>query len=394
MLSARISSLDAMRGLLALGVMGYHLLAWTDTARVLTLGTYGVYAFFVLSGFALEWVYSQTLPEAGGTRRYGAARVARILPLYAGAALATALLAMVVGGSVNVGNLLLNVTLLFGFINPGATSTVVGGWSIGIEVVFYVLFPLIVLLRLSTRWLALLAVATLALRMAYVAAVVPPGPAFGDGWVAYSQMPSFLWFFLSGMVGARLVDERLRRKTADRPGIGQVWPFVVGVALMLVVVAASATDDTRAMFVGPLGLALSITVAGAVVIAGHAPPWSGARARVASLLGDISYGTYLLHPIVWGVLLAIGIRERRAAIVTIVAAPILAYVVHRWLEVPAGRAVKRTLAPRRRPDGPAAATTPAERPSGGPPVAAQPVLATGSGALRSSDPTDHQPGGR
>ena len=356
--TSRIDSLDAIRGLLAIGVMTYHLLGWTGTARLLTLGTYGVYAFFVLSGFALEWVYSRRIRAEGGARRYGAARVGRILPLYVGAALATALLAVLAGRSIQGTDLLLNLTLTFGFINPGETSTVVGGWSIGIEVVFYVLFPLIAWLGLRTRWLIVLAGVALGVRMVYIGAILPAGPAFGDAWVAYSQMPSFLWFFLAGMVGARLVAAR---ESHVRPGEDSsdaseasepsraraIWPFVVGLAILLAVTLASAVEDTHAMFVGPLGLALSVAVAAAVVIAAYAAPWHGLASRAARVLGDISYGTYLLHPIIWGTLLLIGLRERNAAIITLVAAPVLAYLVHRLMEVPAGLAIRSALAPRR-----------------------------------------------
>jgi len=93
---------------------------------------------------------------------------------------------------------------------------VVGGWSIGIELVFYALFPIIAWLRLETRWLILLASAALALRIVYVDGLLPAGTSFGTAWVAYSQMPSFLFSFLAGMVGSRLVAAR-----DDR--LGQSW---------------------------------------------------------------------------------------------------------------------------------------------------------------------------
>ena len=190
--SARVHWLNALRGLLAIGIMAYHLLGWTRVALFTTLGTYGVYAFFALSGFALEWAYGRRLHEPGGIRRYGAARIGRILPLYAGAALVTAAMTLYAGGHFDRSNLLLNVSLTFGFFNPGATSSVVGGWSIGIELVFYALFPIIAWLRLETRWLILLASAALALRIIYVDGVLPAGTSLSAVWVAYSQMPLFL----------------------------------------------------------------------------------------------------------------------------------------------------------------------------------------------------------
>src|SRR5262245_56938755 len=66
--ASRLYQLDALRGLLAIGVMTYHVLPGVP----LVFGTWGVYLFFVLSGFALEHVYGSGL-DIG---RFVVARVA------------------------------------------------------------------------------------------------------------------------------------------------------------------------------------------------------------------------------------------------------------------------------------------------------------------------------
>src|SRR4051812_47920865 len=65
----RVYQLDAIRGLLAIGVMVYHAVFWANGTYLPLLGTWGVYGFFVLSGWALEHVY-------GGRLRVGAFAVA------------------------------------------------------------------------------------------------------------------------------------------------------------------------------------------------------------------------------------------------------------------------------------------------------------------------------
>ena len=73
-------------------------------------------------------------------------------------------------------------------------------------------------------------------------------------------------------------------------GLRASWPFAAAVGLIGLVVAAPLLGDQRAMFVWPLGAVLAVTVAAAVVLAGHAPPWHGRSAEIGTLLGDVSYG--------------------------------------------------------------------------------------------------------
>lgn len=238
----RLHQLDAIRGLLAIGVMVYHLVPGTPTF----FGTWGVYGFFVLSGYALDHVYRGRFE----IRAFAIARIARLVPLWIPVVLVSAVL---YGAS--PAQIILNLTGAFGFVLPGATSIATGGWSIGIEVVFYCAFPLLV--RVSTLWLAVLTVTATAVRLIYTAPLADPLAA---DWVVYTQPQSFACFFLAGMLGSRL--------GLLRQG------------------------------------------------------WTGRPARIATALGDASYGIYLLHSLVGPV------------------APLLALALHP-LEVRAGRWIRR-----------------------------------------------------
>ena len=119
--------------------------------------------------------------------------MARLAPLWVPVVLVSAVLY----GMTDPPRIVLNLTGLFGFVHPGATSIPTGGWSIGIEVMCYVLFPLFVLL--STRNLVIAATALLAVRILYVAAVWPEGMTLAEVWVPYTEIPSFLVFFVAGM---------------------------------------------------------------------------------------------------------------------------------------------------------------------------------------------------
>lgn len=244
----RIYQLDAVRGLLAIGVAVYHVAPGPATA---ILGTWGVYAFFVLSGWAMEHVYGAAID----VRRFAVARVARLAPLWIPVVLISAF-AYDITDPVRIA---LNLTGVFGFVSPGATSIVTGGWSIGIEVVCYVMFAVLAVWRLETRALAVLAAAGVALRFVAVGGLMPVD--LEASWVAYTVPSSFLGFFLVGMLAARTV---------------------------------------------------------------RLPSWSGRRARAAAALGDLSYGTYLLHPLV----------AMLVGPLTVLVTPPLAWLIYRLYEAP------------------------------------------------------------
>ena len=324
----RVFQLDAMRGVLAFGVMVFHVTAWSGGVLVTTLGTYWVYAFFVLSGFALEHVYGSRLGSSAAVVAFARARVGRIAPLFLAATLLTVAAAVAGGHRVDAVQVGANITGLFGLWQPGASQVAEGAWSLGIEFVFYAIFPILVALRLGTPAIAGLALGALLLRIVWVDFVWPAGANFGTTWNAYTVVPSLLVFFLAGMLAARLAPTESRRA-------GHI-PFLVGCCLLLLVLAASALPvPQRDLFAGPVSIALVAATSLAVCVAALGAAWHGLAARLATLLGDASYATYLLHPLVWGVLALAGL-----GVATLVVTPLLALAVHRWFERPAQRLIR------------------------------------------------------
>jgi len=307
--------------------MVYHVLIFSGVGSVEGLGTYDVYAFFVLSGFALAHVY----PAGFDVRRFAVARIARIVPLYILASIATIALT---GTTLTI--VLLNVTGLFALWRPGVSSIPDGGWSIAIELVLYLLFP--VLSVLSTRWLAVLFVASLVMRVVYVQAVWPQGVALAEVWSPYTQLPSFLVFFVGGMLGARV---RLR-------SLGG-WPFFVGVAIFGSIVVALQVAGLRDAMTGWLGIGLVLLTVAGVLLAASGGGWTGWSARVAETLGALSYPVYLLHFVVWATLGMLGLAIEGQILGTVLGTPILAAIVHAGFEVPVGRWIRFLGQPRRPP---------------------------------------------
>lgn len=349
----RVAGWDLLRGLCALAVMAYHLLGWTDLAHLSAFGTYGVYLFFTLSGASLGYAYpASAVTTPGAVARFLAVRWFRLAPLYILACgVFLALLAARLGHWADLLplRLALNATFAFGLWDPSVWALAVGGWSLGVEFVFYLLFPFLARAAASrsARWRVLaLCVVVQAL---WVASTVGRH-GLEQGGVQYHQVPAFIAYFFAGCLIGH--DRRLRGAEAGWP-IGRaaaVW-MVLGLAL-----AAASTPVAGSELSGGWGMALPVACVVAVWVSGLAVV-QGRVASLAHALGDLTYGTYLLHPLVFfglawfawpGVTETASTGARIAFAAGVAAATLmLAALGFRWIETPA-RLLGRRLLPRPR----------------------------------------------
>jgi peptidoglycan/LPS O-acetylase OafA/YrhL len=290
----RIPGWDLLRGVCAIAVAGYHLLMWLEVAQLHTFGTYGVYLFFVLSGASLAYTYAGRY--AAGSFSFAdflRTRYLRLAPPY------LALMAVVLpwklakegAGTGLLFKYVANGLFFFGLCDPAAHAVLVGGWSLGIEALFYVLFPLVLwCIRFRRTAWALLA-ATLALQAVWIYATVGRPPAAPD-WVAYHQLPAFAGYFVGGcMIGAAQRHRPVRSAVAN--AFGPLF-ILAAFALMLAVNPTAAGQE----LVGWRGILLCGLCFFLVHVAADLR-FEGAVAHAAQHLGDATYGLYLLHPVVF-----------------------------------------------------------------------------------------------
>ncbi len=104
------------------------------------LGIYGVSVFFILSGLSMSIVYNGYTHDSRSVVSFYAKRFFRIAPLYILACVAV----LVLNGidSYDIKQILLNVFVVFGYVDS-TLAIPMGGWSIGNEMFFYFLTPLI-----------------------------------------------------------------------------------------------------------------------------------------------------------------------------------------------------------------------------------------------------------
>lgn len=299
--AARVLGWDLLRGLCAIAVGSYHLLLWQDVASLHVFGTYGVYLFFVLSGASLAYTYSGRI--AAGSFSFGGflwVRYLRLAPLY----IALMLLALpwkLARDGAGLGLLAMyasNASFLFGFFNPSTHAVLIGGWSLGIEAIFYLLFPLLIF-SFRSRWLAWATFfMLLLLQAAWIRATIGAGTE-APQWQAYHQAPAFAAYFMGGcMIG---MASRHRLFADLRSSAGGVLAIAAGFALMLAVNPANAGEE----LIGWHGALLT----GLCFVLVHVASRLRLKRKLSTVarhLGDATYGLYLLHPVMFfGLTLAV-----------------------------------------------------------------------------------------
>lgn len=206
----RLDRLTALRWVAALLVFGCHLnlvvLQVGRLGRLTSQGVAGVDFFFVLSGFVLAWSHR----PGDSARPFYRRRAARILPLYLLAWLAGALASPLLHGSSlaqQLPSLFLVQAWVPSFPIYFAGATVL--WSLSCELLFYLVFPLLIGPIVRARDTSLL---RLAGAMAVLAILVPVAlhPADSDEgwryWLIYPFPVTRLCEFVLGAAAAVLVS--------------------------------------------------------------------------------------------------------------------------------------------------------------------------------------------
>jgi peptidoglycan/LPS O-acetylase OafA/YrhL len=190
-------------------------------------GVWGVYLFFVISGFILALPFAGRRLRVPGARpvvlgSYYLRRLTRLEPPYL-VGLTLALVGAVVIGGASLGELLPHYAAGMGYLHGTIFGTLnpvfLVSWSLEVEVQFYLVVPLLAMLfSLRSALVRRVAVVALAASALVLALVVDPLPT----WAAYSLVP-YLPYFL---VGFLLADVYLVDWGGSVPGRRGSWDAV------------------------------------------------------------------------------------------------------------------------------------------------------------------------
>jgi peptidoglycan/LPS O-acetylase OafA/YrhL len=332
----RLPGIEGVRAIAAGSILVFHVWLYSSPdGALVNLGRigsfvpdlqFGVALFFALSGFLLYWPFAGGILRGDGgpgIRRYLRNRALRILPAYWVILLLCALLLQSVlrpGGSSGAlrDPLLLGQSLLFvQNYSPDQVVTGIGpAWSLNVEVVFYLLLPLLAVLAFALsrrlgRVPAALAPAAFLLLLgltgkAIAAYVVPPLHPF-DGWESdwhsviersfLGQADLFAFGMALAVVRVLWEDGRVRLPAWWR----LPTTLVAGSALLLI--AAEATNSGEQLSYSPwntvVALDLAVLLALVVLQEGRERPAPGLvrllEWRPLVIVGVVSYSLFLWH---------------------------------------------------------------------------------------------------
>jgi len=360
----RVECLDGLRGVAALWVLVGHMMILTGfRLPLVSKPDLGVDLFILLSGFLMMFQYrlraaSEDWNAPATWAAFWTRRFFRLAPLFY-VTLAAALIAgpaiyadrvaidTFLGQSLqpperytdgSLANIALHLSFLFGLLPDYAFRTPLPDWSLGLEMQFYLVFPFLVLLG---RWIGWVRSAFLAAG-AGVAIALVAGVA-GLDYPMPSFLPLKLQLFLAGML------------IAAHPGEsrGRLW-LCLAAAMLLAAIPIGGEQDLLHFAVREL---LVFGFFALVHLRSIAPIGWVSRlfgSRPFYWLGELSYGTYLIHLLILQPVAAAVIGEfglglgaiGRFALTAAFVVPTtyaLAYGTYRLVELPGQRLGKAAI---------------------------------------------------
>lgn len=294
--TTRLHNIDYLRGLAASSIVLFHYFTWSfgefPAETVLRrIGIYGVSIFYILSGLTLYHVYFKKITSVNSIINFFKKRVLRIFPLLWLATITSILLSRQVP---DLGKLLLNLTGLFGLVSWDDYYAV-GVWSIGNELVFYLFFPIFVLMtKKSNLYIIILSIILFAVYLYFSFGILDSNKTLSEQWKDYVNPLNQVFLFLGGYhIGFFAEDKKFNNTIA-------ISILSFGVLLLCFFPAYGdpihlVTGVNRLVFT----FSCILICIGFYKIKIEFPHLLN---KILGIVGESSYSIYLLHPLVWSII--------------------------------------------------------------------------------------------
>jgi peptidoglycan/LPS O-acetylase OafA/YrhL len=302
--SIRFQGIESLRAFAAIAIILFHLPSAGGAALPESLGFiashfgFGVPLFFVVSGFSLAHGYYGGFSTRDLLRNYYTRRFFRIAPLFY-AVLIYQLLSFWFLNHLTVSpvDVIINATFTFNLIPRWTDGIVPASWTIGVEMIFYLLFPL--LLLFLDKGYKIFLVLCLAIMLSSKFSI--------DTKLIQEQVPSFIYhnfltnfpYFIWGMFGYSLF-RILNSYLLDfiKPYLG--WLFCLVAFFCIYTLYSNSTlymyfwnKGLRTTWDSLWGIPFVLLCIGVALY-----PVQLISNFVSQYLGKISFSLYLIHPTV------------------------------------------------------------------------------------------------
>ncbi|MFZ4456995.1 MAG: acyltransferase family protein [Bacteroidales bacterium] len=328
--SRRIESLDWLRGLTALSIMTYHLCYWylftPDAGSFIgRMGIYGVSIFFILSGLSMAIVYSRFIHSIKSGVAFFVRRIFRIWPLLMIATIVTIVLSH--NEVPPISTIILNLTGFFGFVPP-FRYIATGAWSIGNEMFYYALTPFILWAFNYKKWVGnSMVLVCLCITIYFSFVLLSPKDTLVSQWDIYVHPLNNLSLYALGIAIYYNLKDALFNQKAN------------SILLLLAIIALIfyPIDGNQIGIVTGFNRIAFILISLALVVGFYKITFQVPQLIAFPLekLGLITYGVYILHPIVKLLVLQLGMTDRIWIVVSVYIITItVSLILYHLMELP------------------------------------------------------------
>lgn len=362
----KLLGLEAVRCYAAILIVLFHLvhLAKLEAPQSLNfIGShfgFGVPLFYMVSAFGLLLGYHNSLNTQADYKSYYLRRFFRIAPLF------YFMIAVYIpylwfsydGYLVPVSNIISSLLFIFNLIPSHVEGFVWASWSIGVEMVFYVLLPLIIFFIRSTKAASLFLLITLFMKYHWLQSFkdMVKSPVV-TSFENYSFL-SHIHYFAMGIF-AYFAWNSIRSRNLNMRVTGLIFTLLGLIGLIALILYSAAvrqifvqvSNNNMSVFVYQISIAFCFI---AMVIGLCLHPSKILVNRLSCTLGKTSFSLYLWHPLIIVTLMKIGFYDlvyttsnniliawTVCAVFTVIIISIIANISYRFIEVPGMKLSKR-----------------------------------------------------
>ncbi|MCQ2997147.1 acyltransferase [Pseudomonas syringae] len=293
----RLEGIEALRAFAALSIVIVHIIVLGNISLPKELSfipSYfglGVMLFFVVSGFGLTYGYIGRIKNSNDLSEYYIRRFARIAPLfYFMIALYVVLAYNGIGHKISPSDFLLNALFLFNLVPSKAEGIVSASWTIGVEMLVYLVFPLLINLCKSLKTSIVALIASIALGYQFSNYILGEMPS--QSGYAGSNVITNLPFFIFGICGYHIYSTLREAKfiSGQKTLSYAIWALIFLASFGVVNGWFGSYSRIPARYQwGAIFSAICVAVS-------LHPTWLISNATT-KYIGKISFSLYLLHPI-------------------------------------------------------------------------------------------------